>query len=112
LQESNINNNKDKKVENTEKSGNDFRKPIKTIFSEHILKNTHAKKDNPINENVQKSIHSKIDSKEILNNFNKDSRIINIKESSRKGSVDKTVKNNNSSANINGVIIDIYIGPY
>lgn len=99
--------NEAKKIENSEKSSNDFRKPIKTIFSEHILKNNHPKKDNPIIDTLQKPAHTKIDSKDILNNFNKDSRIIQIKESSRKSSIDKTVKNNHSSININGVICSI-----
>lgn len=86
-----------------DQSGNDFNKQNRFSLTDQLLKNDLLKKKNSILDS-QKSTLLKIktDSKDVQNNFNKDSRIVVNKESSRKGSIEKNFKNN-SSIIFNGV---------
>ena len=87
-----------------DKSANDLKKQIRFSYNDQLLKNDLIKKKNSLPDSQKSNpIQIKIDSKEVHNNFNKDSRIILIKESLRKDSVEKNLKNN-SSIIFNGVI--------
>lgn len=93
----------EKKLDLMDKSGNDFKKHIRFAYTDQMMKNDFIKKKNSLPDSQKSTpLQIKIDSKEIHNNFNKDSRIVLNKESSRKSSIEKNYKNN-SSIIFNGV---------
>lgn len=94
-----------------DKSNIDLKKQIKFSYTDQIVKNDILHKKPSIPDSSQKStptpVPSKPDIKDIASNLSKELKIgSGIKESSRKGSADKTAKSNNASMMFNGVSND------